>query len=126
MRCTADQLIVVSGAQQAVDLAARLLLDPGDNDWMEEPGYRDQARRLRAAGAHLLPVEADAEGLSLRAGLNSRQRQNGVCHRFAPVSAWRHNVAGTATRIVRVGKAGSCRGSWRMTMTASIVTRADP
>src|SRR2546425_2753348 len=39
VRCTADQVIVVSGAQAGLDLAARILLDPGDMAWIEEPGY---------------------------------------------------------------------------------------
>jgi GntR family transcriptional regulator/MocR family aminotransferase len=39
VRCSPDQIIVTSGAQQALDLVARLLLDPGDRVWMEDPGY---------------------------------------------------------------------------------------
>src|SRR5690606_26236423 len=38
-RCTADQVFVVSGAQQGLDIAARVLLDPGDAVWVEDPGY---------------------------------------------------------------------------------------
>ena len=40
VRCEASQVIVVTGAQQAVDLAARVLLDPGDTAWVEDPGYQ--------------------------------------------------------------------------------------
>ena len=39
VRCCADQVIVVSGAQQALDLLARLLLKKGEPVWMEDPGY---------------------------------------------------------------------------------------
>jgi GntR family transcriptional regulator/MocR family aminotransferase len=69
VRCTAEQIIIVSGAQHALDLAARLLLDAGDQVWIEEPGYRGARGALLAAGAQLIPVPVDEEGLSLRAGL---------------------------------------------------------
>ena len=44
-RCAADQVIVVAGAQQGFELVCRLLLDPGDRAWMEEPGYPGRAKR---------------------------------------------------------------------------------
>jgi GntR family transcriptional regulator/MocR family aminotransferase len=65
---TAEQVIVVSGTQQALDLAARVLLDPGDAVWVEEPGYPPTAAVLTAAGARLVPVPVDGEGLSVVAG----------------------------------------------------------
>jgi GntR family transcriptional regulator/MocR family aminotransferase len=39
VRCTADQVILVAGAQQGLDLAARVLLEPGQMTWIEDPGY---------------------------------------------------------------------------------------
>lgn len=68
VRCTADQVLIVSGAQQALDLAARVLIDPGDRVWVEEPGYAGLEGALLAAGAELVPVPVDAEGLSVEAG----------------------------------------------------------
>ena len=68
VRCRADQVIVVSGSQQGLDLAARLLLDPGDQAWMEDPGYLGARGALQAAGAELVPVPVDAEGLDVAAG----------------------------------------------------------
>ena len=67
-RCSPDQIIVVSGSQQGIDLAARLLLDPGDVVWMEEPGYAGARIALSAAGATLVPVTVDAEGLVVERG----------------------------------------------------------
>jgi GntR family transcriptional regulator/MocR family aminotransferase len=69
VRCTADQVIVVSGSQQALDLAARVLLDPGDAVWVEDPGYRGARGALAAAGATLVPVPVDDEGLDVAAGI---------------------------------------------------------
>ena len=50
VRCNPEQVIVVSGARRAMDLTARLLLDPGDTVWMEEPGYRGAPRRVVGGG----------------------------------------------------------------------------
>ena len=66
--CTADQVVVVNGAQHGVDLMARLLLDPGDAVWVEEPGYRPVRAALRATGAHLVRVPVDAQGIDVREG----------------------------------------------------------
>ena len=69
VRCEPDQVIIVAGSQQALDLAARLLLDPGDVAWIEEPGYRGARGALLAAGAKLAPVPVDAEGLRVDVGI---------------------------------------------------------
>lgn len=69
VRCEVEQVIVVGGAQQAIDLAARLLLDPGDAVWIENPGYLGARGALRGAGARLVPVPVDAEGLNIEAGV---------------------------------------------------------
>ena len=69
VRCTADQVVVTSGAQQAFDILFRLLLDPGDAAWMEEPGYLDVRGALVGAGARIVPVPVDAEGLVVSEGI---------------------------------------------------------
>ena len=68
VRCTADQVIVVSGAQAGLDLAARILLDPGDMAWIEEPGYPGARGALEGAGAQLVPIPVKEDGLDVRAG----------------------------------------------------------
>ena len=69
VRCTADQVIIVAGSQQGLDIAARLLLDPGDAAWVEEPGYTGAKGALSAAGARLVPVPVGPEGLDVAAGI---------------------------------------------------------
>jgi GntR family transcriptional regulator/MocR family aminotransferase len=64
-RCTGDQVILVAGAQQALDLIARLLLDPNDSVWIEEPGYPGAHAAFAAAGANIGFASVDAEGLAL-------------------------------------------------------------
>ena len=62
--CTADDVIVTSGAQQAFDLIARLLVTPGQTRVaVEEPGYPPVRAAFAAAGARLVPLPVDDEGL---------------------------------------------------------------
>ena len=67
VRCEPEQVIVVSGSQQALDLVARVLLDPGDAAWVEDPGYAGTNGALVGAGARVVPVPVDGEGLDVAA-----------------------------------------------------------
>ncbi len=62
-RCTPDQVIVTAGAQQGLDLVARVLVDPGDPVGVEDPGYPAARGVFAGAGARLVPLELDAEGV---------------------------------------------------------------
>lgn len=68
-QCSADQIMIVAGAQSGLDLIARLLLDPGDAAWMEEPGYAGAHGALLDAGARIVPVPVDNDGLIVEAGV---------------------------------------------------------
>jgi GntR family transcriptional regulator/MocR family aminotransferase len=68
VRCTPDHVIVTSGSQQAFDVLFRVLLDPGDRAWIEEPGYLDLRAALLAAGAELVPVPVDGHGIVVDEG----------------------------------------------------------
>jgi GntR family transcriptional regulator/MocR family aminotransferase len=59
----ADHIIVVTGSQQALDLAARILIEPGDVAVVEDPGYEGARRAFEAAGARLAFAPVDAQGL---------------------------------------------------------------
>jgi GntR family transcriptional regulator/MocR family aminotransferase len=61
--CDSSQVIVVSGSQQALDLIARVLIERGDRIAIENPIYQGTSEILRTAGARLLPVPVDHEGL---------------------------------------------------------------
>lgn len=69
VHCTAEQIVIVSGIQQALDLLARLLLKKGDPIWMEDPGYFGARIALENAGARNIAVPVDEEGLSVSAGM---------------------------------------------------------
>ncbi|HVT57096.1 MAG TPA: PLP-dependent aminotransferase family protein [Thermoanaerobaculia bacterium] len=66
--CNPEQVIILTSSQQALDLAARLLLDPGDAAWLEEPGYPGARAALLAAGGRIVPVPVDERGLDVEAG----------------------------------------------------------
>ena len=72
VRCDADQIIITSGTQQGLDLVARLLLDPGDAVWLEDPGYPGALFAFRAAGANVVPVPVDREGLIVEEARNQQ------------------------------------------------------
>jgi GntR family transcriptional regulator / MocR family aminotransferase len=61
--CDASEVIVVNGSQQALDLVARVLVEPGDLVAIEDPHYDGMREVLRAAGARLVGVAVDGEGL---------------------------------------------------------------
>ncbi|HEU0200809.1 MAG TPA: PLP-dependent aminotransferase family protein [Burkholderiaceae bacterium] len=63
LACDAEQILVVHGSQQAIDLCARLLLDPGDAFVFEDPGYLMARRCFEVTGARLLATPVDGHGL---------------------------------------------------------------
>jgi GntR family transcriptional regulator / MocR family aminotransferase len=69
VQCTPDQVLIVSGSQQALDITARVLLDPGNSVWVEEPGYSLQRAVLTAAGCRLIPVPVDKDGMDVETGI---------------------------------------------------------
>jgi GntR family transcriptional regulator/MocR family aminotransferase len=69
IRCTADQVIIVAGAQHGLTYAARMLLDPGDAAWLEEPSHLGARSALIAAGATIVPVPVDGAGIDVAEGV---------------------------------------------------------
>ena len=78
VNCTSDQVVIVSGVQQALDLLARLLIKPGDPIWMEDPGYFGASIAFDRAGARIIPVHVDEDGLSVSAGIKACANAKGV------------------------------------------------
>ena len=66
VRCDAAQIAIVSGIQEALDLAARVLLNPGDRVCMEDPGYIGAAAVFESIGATIRGVGVDEEGMQVR------------------------------------------------------------
>ncbi|MGH7754663.1 MAG: PLP-dependent aminotransferase family protein [Vulcanimicrobiaceae bacterium] len=74
LNASPKQIIVVAGTQQALDLAARMLLDAGDRVLFEDPGYPGARTALLGSGAILHPVPVDAEGMNPNALPFSQRR----------------------------------------------------
>ncbi|WP_252089882.1 PLP-dependent aminotransferase family protein [Pseudomonas sp. MWU13-3659] len=63
LSCTAEQIVITSGSQEAINLCAQLLLRPGDGVAVENPGYRAAGHAFAMAGAKLRGVPVDEEGM---------------------------------------------------------------
>ena len=68
VQCSEDRIMIVSSTQQALHMLAHLLLDPADAVWFEEPGYLGARAVFSAAGAQLIPVPVDEQGMTIQAG----------------------------------------------------------
>jgi GntR family transcriptional regulator/MocR family aminotransferase len=78
VRCSPDQVMIVSGVQQALDLLSRLLLKRDDPVWVEDPAYFGATIAFSNAGAKIVPVPVDDEGLSVSAGMKMCGRPCGI------------------------------------------------
>jgi GntR family transcriptional regulator/MocR family aminotransferase len=78
VRCNSEQIIMVSGIQQALDLLSRLLLKQNDPVWIEDPGYFGATVAFGNAGARIIAVPVDEEGLSVSAGTKICPHARGV------------------------------------------------
>jgi GntR family transcriptional regulator / MocR family aminotransferase len=76
VRCDADQVIIVAGTQQALDLIARVVLDPNDQVWVEDPCYPGARNALLLAGARVVSVPVGEEGFDLA---HARQLSRKAC-----------------------------------------------
>ncbi len=104
-------IVVTAGTQQALRTAADLLLDPGDSVWVEDPGYIAGRGALLAAGAQLVPVPSDAEGLDVAAGIADRAaRAAGAGGAVARHAAGRCAADRAAAGAAGLGAAGA--GAW--------------
>ncbi|MEO5797410.1 MAG: PLP-dependent aminotransferase family protein [Rhodoferax sp.] len=64
VRCAPEQIVVTEGAQEALSLCVRLLSNPGDTAWVEDPGYRGAKVAMQGGDLRILPLRVDADGLA--------------------------------------------------------------
>jgi len=67
--CRPEEVVVTSGTSGALDFLSRMLLDPGEEVWVEEPGFVEARWALTAAGAKLVPIPVDDRGLCVSEGI---------------------------------------------------------
>ncbi len=108
--CEPEQVLIVSGSQQALDLATRVTLDPGDTAWMEDPGYRGALGALVAAGADIVPVPVDSEGLQVDEGARLAPRPRLIC--VTPSHQFPLGVTMSANRRIRLLSFAQTAGAW--------------
>ena len=82
LRCEPDNIVVVNGSQQGLDLSTRLLLDPGDRVVMENPGYNLARQVFLAARAEVVPVDVDQEGMKTEGLPRARLAYTTPSHQF--------------------------------------------
>jgi GntR family transcriptional regulator/MocR family aminotransferase len=63
VECSPEQIVILNGSQQALELSARVLCDPGDIAAFEDPGYLGTRRIFTSNGVKLFPVRVDAQGI---------------------------------------------------------------
>lgn len=78
VRCEPEQIVVTAGTQQALDIAIRVLLVPGDEVWVEDPGYPLTHAQLLLANARPRPIPVDAQGLVVAAGRRTAPKARAV------------------------------------------------
>ena len=69
VQCEAEQILITTGSQQGLNMVADLLLKPGDEAWIEDPGYHGARAALVKAGVNLCPVSVGKEGISIDEGI---------------------------------------------------------
>ena len=110
VRCETDQIMIVSGSQQALDITARVLLDPGAPVWVEEPGYWLVHHVLKAAGCLAVPVPVDQEGLNVSEGIGLSPTARAAF--VAPSHQYPLGVTMSAARRLQLLEWASKAGSW--------------
>ncbi|MEZ5832553.1 MAG: PLP-dependent aminotransferase family protein, partial [Dongiaceae bacterium] len=108
--CDPDHVLVVSGIRQALDLTCRLLLDPGDQVWMENPGYPGIRAILAANGAEVVGVPVDEEGIDVVTGRKVAGKARLVC--VAPSHQYPLGVALSLQRRLMLLDWARDAGAW--------------
>jgi GntR family transcriptional regulator / MocR family aminotransferase len=71
LRCRAEHVLVTNGVSSSIDLLGRLLLEPGDDVWVEEPSFLQATSAILAGGMRVLPVPVGPEGFDVEAALSA-------------------------------------------------------
>lgn len=74
VRCSSRQVVIVNGTQQALDLLARILLEPGDRVAVENPGYAAARQVFASYKAELVPIPVEQDGVAVEKLLGSGAR----------------------------------------------------
>jgi len=110
LQCEADQIMIVSGSQHALELSTRVLLDPGSHVWVEDPGYLLARDVLTLAGCRLVAVPVDNEGLDVTWGIKRCHKARAAL--VTPSHQFPLGVTMSASRRLQLLDWAQKYGSW--------------
>jgi GntR family transcriptional regulator / MocR family aminotransferase len=110
VRCEPSQILVTTGSQQGLQLSAQVLLDANERVWVEEPGYPGARQALIMAGAKLVPVPVDHDGLDVAEGIRRARSARAVY--ITPSHQYPLGVTMTATRRMLLLNWAMRSGAW--------------
>ena len=110
VHCDPQQVMIVSGSQQGLEISTRVLLDAGSPAWVEEPGYWLTRHVLTAAGARLVPVPVNSEGMDVAAGIKLSRKARAAF--VAPSHQYPLGATMSASRRLQLLDWAQSSGSW--------------
>jgi len=110
VRCESRQVLIVNGSQQALEITVRVLLNPGDRVWIEDPSYRLAWDVFSINGCQPVPVPVDAEGLDVSAGIASSRRARAAF--VTPSHQFPLGVTMSASRRLQLVEWANKTGAW--------------
>ena len=110
LHCEAEQIMIVGGSQQALEISARVLLDPGNRVWVEQPGYHLAREVFALAGCCPVPVPVDKEGLDVAAGIKQCRKARAAF--VTPSHQFPLGVTMSASRRLQLVDWAQTSGSW--------------
>ncbi len=110
LHCEAEQVMIVSGSQQALEITARVLLDRGSRVWMEEPGYNLARDVFALAGCQLVPVPVAEDGWDVAAGIKRYRRARAAF--VTPSHQFPLGVIMSASRRFQLLEWAQATGAW--------------
>jgi GntR family transcriptional regulator/MocR family aminotransferase len=110
LHCEAEQVMIVEGSQQALEISARVLLDPGNSVWVEQPGYRLARDVFALTGCRPVAVPVDNEGLDVAAGIKQCRKARAAF--VTPSHQFPLGVTMSASRRLQLVDWAQNSGSW--------------
>jgi len=110
VHCDTNQVMIVAGSQQALEISARVLLDDRSAAWVEEPGYWLTRQVLTAAGCRLVPVPVDSEGLDVGFGVKKCRKARAAF--VAPSHQYPLGATMSASRRLQLLDWAQSSGAW--------------
>lgn len=74
VNCDSEQVIITTGAQQALALIASIFLGTGDEVLIEDPGYPNARNIFALSGAKLIPIAVDDNGFDLKSAIRQSKK----------------------------------------------------